>query len=60
VVVDDGVQVSDSESWSVVTVALAGAVGCELSVGLALGASDETPAAAVGDVAELGDADMDQ
>jgi hypothetical protein len=60
VVVDDGVQERGADQGSVVVSPVAGSAGGLLLVVRALLASDEAMAAAVGDVAELGDVDVDQ
>lgn len=60
VVVDDGVNVAAPEPGRVDMVAVAGAIGGRGPVDLALLAADVPQAAAVGDVAELGGADVDQ
>ena len=60
VVVDDGVHERGAQP-GLVTVVPALRAGCgRLAVAFALDAADESPAAAVGNVAELGDVDVDQ
>lgn len=60
VVVDDGVHETSPHTRAVVPVALPGTFLGRQPVLVALGLAHEAPAAAVGDVAELGDVDLDQ
>ena len=59
-VVDHGVDERGADHWPVAVTAFTRAVSCRARVGLAVLAADEPVAAAVGDVAELGDVDVDQ
>jgi hypothetical protein len=60
VVVDHGVHVGGTDPWPVVLAALACPTRSCSGIGLALLSGEELVAAAVGDVAELGDVDVDQ
>jgi hypothetical protein len=60
VVIDHGVQVGGADHGPVVLAAAAGAPSGGLGVVPALDPAEEAPAAAVGDVGELGDVDVDQ